>query len=210
MTPLTELALHLPRPLFNRHDIVNHMPLKGSHALDGLIKRAIASGEILHVRKGLYCLSPKFGKTVHPYSMAQRIYGPSYLSLEVALSLHGWIPEAVYTLTSVCDRKTTDFETPLGLFTYTRVPQMILFEQVVTLSTLDIPAMVATPLKALCDYVYVHKKDWKGMSPVMDDLRIEPDRFETLDRTAIEVLMNNYRSQRIQRFLDGLRKDLTR
>jgi len=59
----------------------------------GLVKRAIAGGQIIHIRRGLYCLAPKYQKKkLNLYALAEHLYGPSYVSLESALSWHGWIP----------------------------------------------------------------------------------------------------------------------
>ncbi|MCF7974015.1 MAG: hypothetical protein K9N55_09385 [Phycisphaerae bacterium] len=209
MTRLTELVFHLKSPIFTTHDIANLLPGKSADSLYGLVKRAIACGEILHLRRGLYCLAPKFGKTIHPYSVAHVIYGPSYISLETALSFHGWIPEAVYTITSVSSKKSTGFDTRLGVFSYTRVPQHILYEGVnFSSSSESYPMLMANPLKALCDYIYVHKQNWTTVSPLVKSLRMDWQNLEEIQANQINDLMENYKSRRIQQFLSGLRKDL--
>ena len=89
-----------------------------------LLKRAVAGGEVLRVHRGLYCLTSKYlRQKLNPFVLAQRIYGPSYISLESALSCHGWIPEAVYAVTSVSLDRSREYDTPLGHFSFTRVPQ---------------------------------------------------------------------------------------
>jgi len=66
------------------------------------IMRAIDSGEILSLRRGLYCLTKRYNSAgVSRNLIANLIYGPSYISLETALSFHGWIPEAVHSVSSV-------------------------------------------------------------------------------------------------------------
>ncbi len=52
----------------------------------GLVKRALASGEIIRIRRGLYCLAPKYQKkSVNLYAMAQRVHGPSSEPMSVKL-----------------------------------------------------------------------------------------------------------------------------
>ena len=68
--------------------------------------------------------------------------------------------------------------------------------------------LIASPLKALADYVYVHHCDWTGLEPVVDSLRIEMDELECLTSGEFEVITGNYNSRRVQRFCKGLRKDL--
>ena len=136
-----------------------------------LIKRALASGEVLHLRRGLYHLAPRFlRENPDPLVLAQRIYGPSYLSLETALQFHGWIPEAVYSITSVSMDRSREFETPIVNFSFAAVPQKVLYAQVARVERHEggdaaRSFLMATPLKALADYVYVHKQDWRGMGP---------------------------------------------
>jgi hypothetical protein len=96
-----------------------------------MIKRAMGRGEVMGLRRGLYCLGEKYHRQkINPFVLAQRIYGPSYISLETALSHHGWIPEAVYTLTSVSMGRSREFETPLGRFSFTRVVQKVFYAEV--------------------------------------------------------------------------------
>ena len=176
----------------------------------GLVKRALAGGEIIQIRRGLYCLAPRFQKKrINPYALAQHIHGPSYVSLESALSWHGWIPEAVYTLTSTSLGKSREFRTPLGVFSYTRVPQRILYTGVERLTDEagDVFFM-ASPIKALADYVYVHRKDWTGLEHCSGDLRIEPEAFKAVMANETDLLLGNYTSRRVQAFLRGVRREL--
>ena len=176
----------------------------------GLVKRSLVSGEIIHVRRGLYCLAPRYQKrTINLYALAQHVYGPSYVSLESALSWHGWIPEAVHAITSASFKKSKEFRTPLGVFSYDRVPQRVFYMDVERLTDASGNVfLMATPLKALVDYVYVRKRDWTGIKPAISSLRIEPEEFDQITRNALEELASNCSNSRVKRFLDGLRKDL--
>lgn len=92
---------------------------------------------------------------------ANRIYQPSYLSLESALSFHGVIPEGVYSMTSVSSRKTQTFHTPLTSFTYRHVKPALYFGYQVLRSPLpnsavDRPILMAYLEKALLDYCYLN------------------------------------------------------
>ncbi|MCE5187479.1 MAG: type IV toxin-antitoxin system AbiEi family antitoxin domain-containing protein [Planctomycetaceae bacterium] len=176
----------------------------------GLIKRALAAGEIIQIRRGLYCLAPKYQKKkINLYALAEHIYGPSYISLESALRWHGWIPEAVYALTSASMGRSKEFKTPLGVFSYSRVPQKIFFAGVdrLTDDAGDV-FLMASALKALADYVYVYRKDWVGIGPACESLRIEAEELESINAVELERLIANCCSRRVERFLQGVRKDL--
>ena len=210
MNTLTEKVFeYAPYGDFTTQDVATLFPGSENRRYS-LVKRAIASGEVLHICRGLYCLAPKYRKkNVNLYALAQHIYGPSYVSLESALSWHGWIPEAVYTLTSVSFGKAKAFNTPLGVFSYVPVPQKIFYTAVERRTDEEGNVfLMATPFKALADYVYVYKKDWTGLKPVTESLRVEPEEFESVTADDLELVIDNYTNQRVQRFIEGLKKDL--
>ncbi|MCU0917621.1 MAG: hypothetical protein MUC88_24120 [Planctomycetes bacterium] len=199
----------LPWPQFTTQDLAALFPGSEDRRY-GLAKRALASGEIIRIRRGLYCLAPKYQrKGINLYALAQLVYGPSYVSLESALSWHGWIPEAVHAITSASFKKAKEFTTPLGVFSYDRVPQRVFYAEVERLTD---PAgnvfLMATPLKALADYVYVHKRDWTRIEPAIRSLRIEYEELQQVTGGTLEALVGNYSNSRVTRFLEGLRRDL--
>jgi hypothetical protein len=209
-----------------------------------LTKRALAGGEVVRVHRGLYCLAAKYlRQKADPLALAQRIHGPSYVSLETALSYHGWIPEAVYAVTSVTLDRSREFDTLLGHFSFTRVPQTTLYAEVARVekdgsgnadgtgygggsgsgsgfadgsgygggSFHDVGSfLLASPLKALADYVYAHKCDWDSARPVIESLRVDEGLLVGIEAEAFDRLLTNYSSLRVRRFLAGLRKDLCR
>ena len=210
MNRLTEKVFEcMPYSNFTSWDVANLFPGSRDRRY-GLVKRAISKGEIIHIRRGLYCLAPKYRKkSINLYALAQHVYGPSYISFESALSWHGWIPEAVYTVTSSSFKKAKEFHTPLGVFSYNRVPQKIFYTDVerITDEAGNI-FLMANPIKALTDYVYVRKKDWTGLEPVVVSLRVEEEEFASLAVSYLNSLIENYSSRRIQSFIEGLKKDL--
>ncbi len=210
MRSLTELAFErASQGIFTRAEVDCWVGGTPQRQFD-LVKRALASGEIIHVRRGLYCLATKYlrGK-IDPLVLAQRIYGPSYVSLETALSFHGWIPEAVYAITSTSLDRSRAFDTPLGHFSFTRVPQKTLYVEVKRVENeAGQSFLLASPCKALADYVYVHRLDWKSVRPVVESLRVDEQVLRSMDAAVIEELMGNYPSERVRRFLQGLRKEL--
>jgi predicted transcriptional regulator of viral defense system len=192
-------------------DIFSHAALTGiiSGSADkryGLVKRALAAGDIIRLRKGLYCLSDRYRRHARDlFEIAQRIYGPSYISFESALSYHGWIPEAVYTVTSASLGKAQDFSTPLGHFSYTRIPVRTFYEGV---ERVEAGAFIARPFKALLDYIYTRKMDWVGVDPVVKSLRVDHELLRKITRSDLKRFRSVYPARRVQKFIDGLAKDL--
>lgn len=210
MQTLTEILITAhPRSWVTAQDLAHYVP--GSHdARYGLVKRAVAAGELVRVRRGLYCLARAYRSTpLNLFALAQYIYGPSYISLESALSHHGWIPEAVYTITSTCLGESKTFRTPVGTFSYSTVPQNT-FYAAVARETHDVNGdvtLIARPLKALADYVYVYRKNWATPEPVLGSLRIDPEQLADVSPDDMDETMESYRSKRVLRFLSGLRRE---
>jgi hypothetical protein len=207
---ITELALEkADRGVFPREQAALWVESSGAR-LDGLLKRAVASDEVWRIHRGLYCLSHRYTKgKVNPLELGQLIRGPSYVSLETALSHHGWIPEGVYAITNVSLERSRSFDTPIGLFTFTRVPQREFLAGVRRVRPDGGGAyFLATPLKALSDLVYAQRRDWTSAASVVESLRVDEREFESLTADLFEEVMSAYGSGRVRRFLGGLREDL--
>jgi len=210
MQTITEVALHKAvRGVFTRQEAGCWVDSEGAR-LDALLKRAVAAGEILRIRRGLYCLAKRYlHRQIHPFALAQRIHGPSYVSMEAALAHHGWIPEAVYAITSASMERSRTIETPLGLFSFARIPQREFLAGVNRVALEDGNSFfVAGPLKALADYVYVHALDWRSVTPILASLRVDESELNRLTTASFDRLAAVYGSGRVRRFLNGLRKDL--
>ena len=75
-------------------------------------------GFILQIKRGLYAFPDNLPPDAY---IANKLYSPSYISLEFALSYHGVIPETVYEVTSVTTKATRRFETLGKVFSYRKV-----------------------------------------------------------------------------------------
>ncbi len=84
-------------------------------------------GYIKKLRRGYYMFSDLSLNEETLFLMANRLYVPSYVSFEAALSYYGLIPEGVYLLTSVSTKKTADFKTPIARFSYRKIKPSLFF-----------------------------------------------------------------------------------
>jgi predicted transcriptional regulator of viral defense system len=84
-------------------------------------------GYIQKLRRGYYAFTDLPLSEENLFLIANRLYEPSYVSLEMALSRYGLIPESVYGITSITSKKTADFKTPLASFLYRTVKPPLLF-----------------------------------------------------------------------------------
>ncbi|MEK7211478.1 MAG: hypothetical protein AAB731_02510 [Patescibacteria group bacterium] len=83
-----------------------------------LAHRYAKKGFIVRIKRGLYTLSRPLPPELF---VANKIYEPSYVSLEFALSYHRVIPETVYEITSVTPKATRRFETMGKIFSYHKI-----------------------------------------------------------------------------------------
>jgi len=179
-----------------------------------LVHRAVASGEVLRLKPGLFLLRPEFRKSdPHPFVVAALLHAPSHISLETALSHHGLIPEAVYQVASVTQSRSRVFDTPVGRFTFQRVPALDprAGVQAVKLGQ-DSWAFIASPLRAIADLVYLRPSiSWSkdGLGFLTDSLRMEEEDLTRLDFSLGEEILENIRSRRIREYLQGLRQELS-
>jgi len=161
--------------------------------------------EIVRVKKGLYLFGEHHRHK--PYSrelLANLIYGPSYLSLDYALSYYGLIPERVEVLTSIAQGRARRFETPVGLFTY-RCVSMSGFQGGVQRLELEGGGgfLMATPEKALAEKVRAERG--AGLTTqhdleifLFDNLRINPEALRSMAIEQLRDIGQRYHSQRIQ------------
>ena len=112
-------------------------------------------GYIKKLRRGFYMFSDLVLNEETLFLIANRLYSPSYVSLETALSFYGLIPEGVYSLTSVSTKKTASFKTTITEFSYRKIKPTLLFGY--RLETQKGQGYkIAEMEKAVLDYVYLN------------------------------------------------------
>lgn len=154
--------------------------------LRGRVSRWMRSGELQGVVKGIYVTAPELRK--RPVSLeilANKIYGPSYVSFEYVLSRVGLIPEAVRTLTSATLKRNRDFDTVLGRFSYRYLPPAVYSFGWTRHEHSDGSGWLeALPEKALLDWLY-RSGSIRSVSALearlFEDLRLDLDLFRGLD-----------------------------
>jgi predicted transcriptional regulator of viral defense system len=181
---------------------------KSSDARYSLVKRAVQKGFLIPIRKDLYLIQTPKRPLVDSFEIAPVIYGPSYISFESALSYHGWIPEAVRTVTCATSKRSNTFETPLGVFLYKHIPVQVFPIDVEQHKAKEFTLFIASPWKALADLIYTNKKEWKSLENLSEDFRIELDELLESDTTSLKEIIKNYPSSRVKKQLAYLEKEL--
>lgn len=176
------------------------------------ISALLEKGDLVRVRKGLYVLGERYRRgPVVREQLANLIYGPSCVSLDYALSYYGMIPERVEEVTSVTTGKARRFETSFGVFTYRPLPPERYEPGVTFGGTAPARFLIASPEKALIDKVWCDKRFKPSRlsdytSYLIEDLRIDPTRLNSLKRERLDGLAAVYGSKRISMLIRALQR----
>ncbi|MFH1830555.1 MAG: hypothetical protein ABH871_07255 [Pseudomonadota bacterium] len=168
------------------------------------ITSLLKSRSVVRVKKGLYVFGENYAR--RPFSreiLANMIYGPSYISLEYALSYYDMIPERAEAVTSVTCKRTRRFSTPIGLFLYRTVPLAAFWIGVdrVDIDT-DRGFLIAVLEKALADKI----QDDRGtgirtqtemLQYLIESLRIDESMLHQLNAEMLSQIAKAYRSRKI-------------
>lgn len=153
----------------------------------------LREGVLVRVKKGIYVPGEAWRQgPFSPEILANMIYGPSYVSLDYALSSYGLIPERVMTFTSVTAGKNKLFHTPVGDFSYAAAPLPYYSLGIDRVELSDGRGyLMASPEKALCDRLYREKvftKKCELREFLTENLRISWDDLEKLDRKKVRAI----------------------
>lgn len=143
-----------------------------------------ARGEIQMIAPGYYIFSDSKLDEPRLFEIANRIYEPSYISLETALSYYELIPETVFAITSVGTRKTRCINSPIGRFIFHSISPPRFFGYSVSNYEEGHKFLMVDMEKALLDTLYFHphlieEEDFRS-------LRLDPERVKKLDLDKME------------------------
>lgn len=152
------------------------------------ISELIKSGDLISLKKGLYVPGLNADLTgPELFLIANHLWGPSYVSLESAMSYWGLIPERVYEISSVTMKLSKKYKTPKGRFSYRFMPSPYYSFGILSIElSPGQVAIVATPEKALCDKIIstaglTLRSSVQTLDFLLKDLRIDPESLQKLN-----------------------------
>lgn len=152
----------------------------------------VSEGKLIRIKRGVYIPGSNLNLALPSnLLLANHLLGPSYVSVETAMSYWGLIPERVYEISSITTQKTTIFQTPLGRFSYTNIalPYFSFGIQRVKLTEKQ-SILIATPEKAICDKIITTagillRSTSQVKEYLIDDQRIEKKMLRNLNHYEI-------------------------
>ena len=115
-----------------------------------LLHRYTKRNIIVRLRRGLYALPDALPPELY---LANKLYSPSYVSREFALSYHGVIPETVYEITSVTTRARAQFQSLGKIYSYRKIKQKAFTGYILTKQQ-GFNFLIADAEKAFVDTLY--------------------------------------------------------
>ncbi len=185
-------------PLFSTDDIYKIDP--------GFDKRRLVEWQeknyLLKIANGYYIFTEHKQDEQFIYLVSNKIYQPSYVSLESALAYYGFIPEGVFTVTGVSTLKTKDFSSYTDSFSYRKLKEDYFFGYAL------LPAgktyfKMALPEKALLDYLYFHRS--VNTEEEFEHLRFNKNVIvKSITRRKINSFGRQFNNSRLNRQIDSL------
>lgn len=207
MELIQEIKNKIPRDTFTDQEVAALVSGSPDRRY-GLVKRALGAGKLIHLKRGLYLLGEQDRRApVNLYEIAQKIYGPSYISMESALAFHAWIPETVFACTSASLKRSRQWSTPLGNFTFDRIPARPFFTGVELKQMGQSKFLMARPWKALADYVYA-KKISLDFRNLLKSLRVDEEEWSQVLPEELDEIAESYSSRRVRQLLREVREEI--
>ncbi len=158
------------------------------------------------MKNGFYLIADLLeGQSVPYEQIANQLYGPSYLSLEWALSYYGMIPEGVYAVTFVTCARTKNFKTILAEFQYQHLSMSRFSCGQTLVQNLIGNYLIAAPEKAIVDLVYFKCKNMSAedlKTDLIESKRIDVDKLKKLNKEHLLDVKNIYKSKSVNTLIE--------
>jgi predicted transcriptional regulator of viral defense system len=137
-------------PVFQTSDAAAYLEIERAHASQ-LLARLAASGHVARLGRGRWGFKDRIDAFALPEYLTAPY--PSYVSLQSALHHYGMISQIPSILYAVSPARTRTFATPMGKVSIHHIDPSFFFG---FRPTEGGPAKVATPEKALIDFLYLN------------------------------------------------------
>lgn len=138
--------------IFSFNELLRYFPKARPEVLKLQIFGWVKKGYIVRLKRGLYKLADV---DIPDFVIAHKLYEPSYVSLETALSIYNVIPEVTPAVCSVTSKVSRKFKVGGDIFLYKNLRQKAFTGYRLTRIG-DFEYFLAEPEKALVDYLYLN------------------------------------------------------
>ena len=144
------------------------------------------------LKNGLYTFKHHYPSE---FEIANKVYAPSYVSLEYALSFYNIIPETVYSITSVTSKTTREFVINNISYTYSKIKKSA-FTGYVKKHFDGQTVLIADAEKAFIDYLYFV---YLGKKVIYDRIEVK-----NLDKKKLIYYANLFKKKSLIKLLNDI------
>lgn len=173
-------------PLFTSSDFKKNFQIKKENTAYKILERLTKKGILKRLIKKKYLFA--FSQC-DDFQIANFLYSPSYVSLESALSFYGIIAQFPYQISSMTPKKTKTIKTLGKEFSYSHIKPELFFSY-----EKKEKFLIATPEKALFDYLYLCSKGLRGFERDDFDLKI-------INKKKFLFLLKKTKQEKLKKFL---------
>ncbi len=137
---------------------------------------------------------------------SNKIYQPSYVSLESALAYYNFIPEGVFSITAISTLKTTTFTTNIAEFRYRKVKDALFWGYTLAPGH-KTHFKIALPEKTILDYLYLNQEI--RTEEALQSLRWNlPMIKKSISQKRIKLFCKEFQNTRLNQQLELLLKQM--
>jgi len=165
--------------IFSLRDIVNIFPDANVETIKNNLTNWLKKGYIERLKRNLYmCVEPVLESATPDFYIANKLYIPSYISLETALSHYNIIPEIAAQVISITTKPSREFKNRQGVFIY-RSCKKRAFTGYRIVYYEGYKVLIADKEKALVDFLYFKLRH--GMPVDFDEERFDADILKEIE-----------------------------
>ncbi len=175
--------------VFSFEDLLTLYYNENKQNLKQMLYRWKQKNWIRSLKKGLYELTYPDEYIIPDMYIANKLYSPSYVSLETALSNYSIIPEVSMAVTSITTKPTRQFKNVHGLFIYhTLRPEFFTGYYIEKQGKFEI--FIAEPEKALIDFIYF--KTYRNKKFNLQEERLDFDIISSFNKKKLKKYIKQY------------------
>jgi predicted transcriptional regulator of viral defense system len=149
--------------LFALRDVQTLFPNEKAKTVKNDLVRWVSKGYFSRLRRDLYERREEgSGMKIPDLYVGNRMYEPSYVSLDTALSLYSIIPDVAAAVTSVTTRPTREFRNDYGVFIYKSCKEEAFTGYRLT-NYEGFKILIADEEKAFVDFIYYRLRSGRSL-----------------------------------------------
>ncbi len=186
-------------PYFDKQTLIQLSQNIKLTSIDRYIYLSLIRKDIIQLKKGYYVTNTFFAKHKDDISylfyIANILRYPSYVSSYTALQYYDLMTDITYGTVSITNKIPRSYKNIAGDFQYHSIKNNLFKDY--KLEKGNFNYFIATPSKALFDFLYFKHNQFRGLSKenvysLIDIYRIDIEEMSIKEQKNFEILLNNH------------------